>query len=210
MVACVPCLYTCQCDMDHTTHFIPMSRIGVSFAELIFVILWAIYAEDGNRQKFLFSFDHGLSIFIATCIFFFIYTQYELLFPDFSLPLGVNVRTKWGYAFCNELTELKKVRVPIDQIPYDVNNAFVTSYRVANAADFWDEPYKKRTIVRNVSKSPMAVEMHVTAAIYALANENHDIVQWLEEQGAKAHKDVDTKEAQDIINYNFNAGFQNV
>eukprot|EP01083_Nonionella_stella_P090533 252888_1 len=80
------------------TYVIPTIKIGSSLVEFVFMLF---YAMNGERKMFLLSKNHGLYIFIATCTSLLIYTQYLLLFPDFALPLGANVRNKWGYAYAN-------------------------------------------------------------------------------------------------------------
>merc|ERR1719273_3030663 len=92
--------------------FVPAFRLSVSYFELLFVIFWAFFAENGSRYAFLFSSDHGLSVFIATCILNVVYCQFPLLFPNFALPQNVNIRSKWGYAYSNELGEMKKIKLP--------------------------------------------------------------------------------------------------
>ena len=67
------------------TYDIPIRRIGVSFMELIFIMIYGIHGANGENKKFLLSADHGLQIFVVTWIFFLIYSQYRALFPDFSL-----------------------------------------------------------------------------------------------------------------------------
>eukprot|EP01084_Bolivina_argentea_P027023 50233_1 len=49
-------------------------------------------------------------------------------------------------------------------------------YNVIDTASFWDEPV-------TINKAIVT-----TAAVFALAKGNHDIVEWLEEQGAVSHK----------------------
>ena len=158
-------------DFSGETHFVPLTRISVSFIEIIILIFYGLYGEGGERFDYLFTFEHGLSVFITTCIFYLIYTQYTALFPKFALPLGVNIRSKWGYAYSNELSELKKIKVPLKKMPY-VNR---DGREISNTAEFWDESYSSYS--------------SVTAAMFALVKGNDEIVKWLEEQGAAAHLD---------------------
>eukprot|EP01083_Nonionella_stella_P014661 41167_1 len=154
----------CRCNTP--TYTIPTFRIGTSFNELMIVIFYgvfhSIFMENGGRAKFLWNPEHGLYIFIATCVCFLIYTQYLLLFPDFTLPLDINVLSKWNYAFSNELSELQKMKIPA---------------KFENHADFWDESCTNHTIYIRP----------ITAATFALANGNHHIASWLEQHGAKRH-----------------------
>ena len=181
----------CRCDIKD--HIVATSRISVSFIELIFMILYGIFGEADGTNKFLFSPDHCLYIFIATCVCFAVYSQYLILFPDFSLPLKVNVRSKWGYAYSNELTELKKIKVRTRKTPKEFKSDRYGEepklYEIKNAQQFWDEPYKYHG----------EEERPVTAAVYALARGNHDIISWLEEQGAKDHKGVSRDQARDML-----------
>eukprot|EP01083_Nonionella_stella_P074232 201298_1 len=171
-------------DMNCQTevHWYPTIRIGTSLMELIFMVFYGILFDSGARKPFLLSPKHGWDIFIVTCICFFIYTQYLLLFPDFGLPLGVNVRSKWGYAFGNELTELKKFKVrtstgwgPCREVIKEPSVFW---------PKFWDERFERSS---------------ATAAVFALANENYHIVQWLEEQGAVSHKAMDPSKARQLL-----------
>eukprot|EP01083_Nonionella_stella_P178769 632554_1 len=189
---------------------VPISRISVSFVELMFLIFYGLYGENGENRIFLLSYDHGLSIFVATCISFFIFTQYLMLFPNFALPLNANLRSKYGYAFSNELSELKRIKVKFraepkrlfmqlpDRVGYgfDEANPKGIEYHITNAQEFWDEPctklYKKHTI--------KPATFIGTAATYALANEHYDIIEWLEKQGAQSHKGMEVKEARRLLN----------
>ena len=92
-------------------YYIPNVRIGISMVEFIFLFIYGIYGGNDENKQFLLSSDHGFYILIPTCVFYLIYTQYIILFPNFSLPLGVNARSKWGCAYSNELSELKKMKV---------------------------------------------------------------------------------------------------
>eukprot|EP01083_Nonionella_stella_P289561 985341_1 len=164
-----------QRDRDIEVYNTPSTKIGTSLIELMFLIFYGIFAENGAREKFLVDPDHGLYIFIATCICLFIYMQYLVLFPDFALPLGVNVRSKWGYAFGNELSELKKVKVKLRG-------------KLSTPAEFWDETCK-------VSEDGTGV----SAAVFAVAKEHYDIVEWLEQQGAVVHKEIDVTTARKLL-----------
>ena len=84
------------------------ARIGISMMELILLMIWPLFDQD--RGAFLYSPEHGLSIFIVSIICYFIYTQYLYLFPDFELPYGIPVRTIYGYAFTGDLEELQRVK----------------------------------------------------------------------------------------------------
>ena len=82
----------------------PSVRIGLSMMEWMIIIIWALVDDD--KYKLLFSFEHGLFIFILSMICYFIHTQYLYFFPDLSLPHGIPIRSIYGYAFCGELEEL--------------------------------------------------------------------------------------------------------
>eukprot|EP01084_Bolivina_argentea_P034070 63026_1 len=163
----------CKTNPSLKITWAPITKIGFSLYEIIVVIFWALFAKHGERTKFLFSFDHGLGIFIVTIICYLIYSQYRLLFPDFSLPFDVNIRSQWGYALANELSEMKKIRLK-------KTTKKITNYKMYDAKDFWDEPYEYN--IRGQS---------ITAAVIALAMGHHHIVKLLEAKGAVAHKDVD-------------------
>eukprot|EP01083_Nonionella_stella_P090537 252902_1 len=171
-------------DIDNEISVVPLTRIGTSFIEIIIIIIWALVVD--GRKKFLLEPEHGLAIFIAMCIFYVIYTQYMALFPNFALPLNVGVRSKWGYAFSNEFGELRKIKIPFKKMPYRRKLAYddSTKYEIKDEATFWDEPSAKRS---------------ATAAVFALAHENHDIVQWLEEKGAVTHKAFSVEDARKLL-----------
>eukprot|EP01083_Nonionella_stella_P086203 239316_1 len=188
------------CDADEDVAFPPIVRIGTSLNEIIFIIIWAlVYEEDDEltRQTFLMDPEHGLVIFIVTCICLVVYTQYRVLFPDFSLPMNVNVRSKWGYAYSNELNELQKMKVPLKRMPYEIERKSrqknesqrkTVKFKIASEGDFWDEPY---TLYGN--------DQHITAAMFAWAKGNYSIVEWLESRGADKHKHVDLEKVSDLI-----------
>eukprot|EP01083_Nonionella_stella_P288901 983090_1 len=178
----------------------PIMRIGISLYEIIFLVVWAFEAENGSRTKFLLNPEHGLVIFIVTCVCFVIFSQYRILFPDFALPRHLNVRSKWGYAYSNELTELQKIKVPLKRMPYQIRrksrekdedgNLKGTDviFYIKSEASFWDEPYV------------LSDEGHpLTAAMFALVKENHEIVQWLESRGAFAHKEFSSGMLKQLI-----------
>eukprot|EP01083_Nonionella_stella_P090535 252898_1 len=163
-LASIPGLLPCDFYTGPKISFPPIIRIGTSLNEIIFLVIWAFVGDNRSRITFLLDTEHGLVIFIVTCVCFVIFSQYRILFPNFALPLDVNVRSKWGYAYSNELTELQKIKVPLK-----------------SKRDFWDEPY---TFYED--NKPL------TAAMFALAKGNHEIVQWLEDQGAILHKNADS------------------
>eukprot|EP01083_Nonionella_stella_P095985 269614_1 len=149
----------CQSDCDTHVHFVPLVRINTSFLEFIFLIVYVIVFASDERKE---DFKELMPVFLATMIFYLIFTQYNVLFPNFRLPYNVNVRSKWGYAFSDELGELQKIKIPDDQ---------------RKPSDFWDEPCAHEDDGRPL-----------TAVIFALAHGNHHVVSWLEQQGAKRHK----------------------
>eukprot|EP01084_Bolivina_argentea_P258245 435298_1 len=157
---------------------VPTFRVGVSITEFCFLIIWACYGENGSRSEFLFSMDHGLSIFIATLVCFAIYSQYLMLFPPFSLPYGVSARSKWGYAYSNELSELVKVKSPTKAMQY--TRISKAQYTISDQASFWDEPYQY------INWIPL------TAAILTKkTNMNNDTIKCfevLEAKGASTHQ----------------------
>eukprot|EP01083_Nonionella_stella_P290743 989284_1 len=189
------------CSDDFKISFPPIIRIGTSLNEIIFIIIWAfVYEEeDGStRTRFLTDPDHGFVIFVVTCVCLIIFSQYRVLFPNFSLPMNVNVRSKWGYAYSGELNELQKVKVPLKKMPYsikrksrqkDENERKTVNFKISNEGDFWDEPY---TVYGGAAKP-------ITAAMFALVKGNDDIVQWLESRGSVAHKDLDLNEVVALI-----------
>eukprot|EP01084_Bolivina_argentea_P262719 444404_1 len=175
---------------------IPFTRFNVSLAEIVVVIVYAIYGEDGTRKDFLFSYNHGLAVFIATCAFYFIYALFPVMFPDFSLPFNVNVRSKWGYAYANEIEELMKIKVPKKfkvrkwndgRSQWNGKYEFVQS---TDPADFWDETCLIVKYNRKTGNISNGFGQEISAAMFALMQGNNEIVEWLETQGAKTHKNV--------------------
>eukprot|EP01084_Bolivina_argentea_P151129 263821_1 len=158
--------------------FIPLTRICTSFVQIAFLVLYSFGKPD--RKKFLFEADHGLYVFIVTCVCYLIYTQYMVLFPDFALPFGVSVRSKWGYALANELSELEKIKVPSNKMPY--TNSKLMKYKITDEATFWDEPYQYQD-----GKA-------LTAAVIASAKGHDNVIKYLEASGAKYHKYVDIED----------------
>eukprot|EP01083_Nonionella_stella_P004482 12983_1 len=97
----------CSCgDGSHYIH--PDFRIGISIMEFIVLILFGLVFED--KHTFLFTPEHGLTAFIVGGVAFLIYTQYLRLFPNFSLPYGVGIRSRYGYALTGELDELQRIK----------------------------------------------------------------------------------------------------
>merc|ERR1712113_1352962 len=87
-------------------------------------------------------------------------------------PYSVDIRSKWGYAFNGELEELQRMKItkPFDPATF--------MFRKVN---FWDEGLHANVLFNNPG------DEGTSAALFALANEQYDVVEWLESQGAKAH-----------------------
>eukprot|EP01083_Nonionella_stella_P005895 17018_1 len=156
--------------------FIPFTRLFISYVEFVVLILYGAFIySDTEHEEYMHS-SLTVSIFIATFVFFLTYAQYLILFPDFSLPLRVNVRSRWGLAYCNEMAELEMIKVPKNQ----------------TARRFWDKSFVKNA------------EIPTTAAVFAIASGNDDIVRWLEDprRDAQKHKGMDPAIAQMILDTN--------
>eukprot|EP01083_Nonionella_stella_P183363 662416_1 len=263
-----------DCEVE-IAYKIPTVRIGLSLEEFgILMVYYTFWIDPDSGEDFLLSPNHGLSIFITTCILLVIYTQYNLLFPNFALPRNVGVKSKYGFAYSNELNELIRFNVPVkkfldlgygrgtsvagdailmrkileiesvrkrlivkpelrlkieehqnagellefksewwtlliegqdfeDAVPvlpegWEIIEAiyetfrhdreeFGRSYNITNAALWWDEP--------------VGGVYPLTAAVFALAKENYEVVEWLEEQGATIHKEfqMTSEEAKDLL-----------
>eukprot|EP01084_Bolivina_argentea_P132880 234491_1 len=153
------------CKCEKVVYFIPTTRNGISLLEILFIIWWALY-YDPDSQQFLFEFEHGLPVFIVTCIFYLIFTQWQRFFPPFALPFGVTVRSMPGYAYANELSELQKLQPP---------KLKKEKYTITNRNQFWDQPYEEQD------------GYMLTAAIIAEQLGHFEIVKWMEEHGAGSH-----------------------
>eukprot|EP01084_Bolivina_argentea_P100086 179794_1 len=187
---------TLCCIDSNKVNLIPFRRICVSCFEFMFLIYWGVLtlvipslplpmevlpliSRFERRGTYLFSFDYGASILIASSICFAVCTQYLLLFPDFSLALGINARSKWGYAFANQLTELIKVRTLQHKYPYKIE--ITEQYAITDDASFLDQPYEYQGAIP------------ITASIIAMIRGHTYVVKWLESQGAMSHKHIDEK-----------------
>eukprot|EP01084_Bolivina_argentea_P293179 504199_1 len=181
--------------------FSAVTKISVSFTEFAVLIVYVFFAENEEGEKYLLSFDHGLGIFIATCVAFCIYTQYLMLLPNASFPF--NVRSKWSYAILNELESLQRIKVPYHKMDYDRQIKCITKdsddhhddiyYEVMCEADFWDEPY-----VFYYTNKPNGI----TASVIAKALQYYDVVKWLEKRGAISHNVVDSA-TEDYVKLSF-------
>ena len=157
-------LLTSLCHIREQYYMHITFRIGISMEEWIVIILWAVIDEE--RSKFLFSFNHGLSVFIIGIICFLIYTQYLYFFPKFALPNNIAPRSKFGYAFMGELEELQRLKVP-------------NSYK--DDLKYWDEKMEYLREDTYIGRC--------TCALAALAMEHYHVLEWLEkEKGATLHK----------------------
>jgi len=74
------------------------------------------------------------------------------------LPLNVNVRSKWGYAFSNELGEMENIK---ETFPYTNK----LGQKIRNKTEFWNESYDD-----NILAVPY---------VFAMANKNYEICDWL-------------------------------
>ena len=117
--------------------------------------------DNIHQFMFLFSYHHGLCVFIVSIICYIIYTQYLYLFPHFQLPFNIPIRSRFGYAFTGELEELQRIKEPLVQ---------------QTKQEFWDQGYGF---------------FFLNPAMLALSNNQHHVVQWLEkEKGAQKHIDL--------------------
>eukprot|EP01084_Bolivina_argentea_P132876 234483_1 len=196
-------------------HFLPVTfRIGVSFEEWFVIIIWASVRPD--RGQFLFETQYGLFVFIASIICFVIFSQYLYLFPDFKLPGGVAIRSRWGYAFMGELEELRRIKVPNNWTPeikvleYERSpsllqkigfNVDVTSKQ--REVSFWEGRiwgcgHALNTWGPNGLNYHSSENIYILApccAVYALAMRHYHIVEWLEnKKGCKSHKEEFAKQ----------------
>ena len=157
---------------DARLGLLTVGRIAASFAEFEVLLLYGLFAEQGTRREFLLSYDHGLIWFIIAVICFLIFSQYQALVPKIQLPMLTSCRSKWGLAYAGELTELQRIELP----------GFPLTRRsgrcISNAAEFWDEP---------TGRYAMGFAC-TSAALFAMANGHTEIVEWLEQRGAAAHK----------------------
>eukprot|EP01083_Nonionella_stella_P302328 1041897_1 len=164
--------------------WIPLTRIGISFQQFIFLILWAMFGDGDERSKFLFHFDHGLAIFIVTCVFYLIYTQYLLLFPNFALPFHISARSKWSYAYSNEVSELQNIKVP----SFKASKPIKRRKRLLPNEDY-------STYLTHAIERPLEYDCQsgigLTAAVIATIKGHYDLVQYFESEGAVAHKQGD-------------------
>eukprot|EP01083_Nonionella_stella_P017990 50333_1 len=171
----LPYSIICMAKCDGVeVNFIPLMRICTSLSEFIFVIFWGIFI-DRSRLKFLIAPEHGLSGLIISASFFLLFTQYVSLFPNFKLPLGVNIRSKWGNAYGDELNELQKIQIP--NMPYFITKK-VTPIDIKNK-NYFDLPYQ----YQNGRK--------ITPVILAMIFRNWKTVRYMEMRGAMSHKEVD-------------------
>eukprot|EP01084_Bolivina_argentea_P063420 115798_1 len=208
--------YIIRCK-DKKVPFIPTTRNGISLIEFLIVIFYGIYGENGERQTFLLEFNHGLSIFIAAFVFYIVFTQYLVLFPNFRLPFGVNIRSKWGYAYGNELTELQKIKVPVTD-----ENIFSVYIEWNRSDKFFDEPFEFQhgrpltlamiaaagpailmpTFDRNqMKKDSRMSDLDIDKYEIKIEEEykkqheekNKKMLQWMEQNGAVSHLNVNWK-----------------
>merc|ERR1711879_63201 len=120
-------------------------------------LIMILVAIFKERDGAMFYSAYGLGIFVVGLSLFTVFTQYLYLMPRFAMPHDVSIRSKWGYAFNGELDELKRME--------DRD---------------WNERLKDKIDKRKMQNG-------TSPAMYALANEHYDIVEWLEQQGAVRH-----------------------
>eukprot|EP01084_Bolivina_argentea_P048577 89479_1 len=109
--------------------------------------------------------------------------------------MGISARSKWGYAYSAEIGELKKIKLPKFPYKYKVrikHDAYGGYYEtikvvVNNETEYWDED-------RSGDKKRVT-----TAAVFALAKGNTDIVEWLEQKRAVRHKGMSQTDAKNAI-----------
>merc|ERR1712130_917889 len=99
---CLTVGYFISLPCTRTGFMVPSLRNGVTFAEFILLILFAIFYDDGARLFYLLSPVHGLIIFVASIVCFLICLAYAFFFPLIRLPGGVGPFSKYGIAFNGE------------------------------------------------------------------------------------------------------------
>ena len=127
-----------------------------------------MYLQEDGEEDYLFSWNHGLAVFIIGIIAFCVDCSFVALFPHFSMPRNVSARSKWGLAFAGDLQELQRLQ-----------------------NQDWDEEarlnkYDLLPITQNF-RDQDARRSHGTCAMFAMANRHDRVVEWLETQGAVRH-----------------------
>ena len=107
---CGKCIVPPYC-CGRSRFYYPLSRIGTSLVEWIIIVMFG-YFIDRKDNNYLFDFDHGLGFFITSFACFIIYTFHQKLMPNIRLPNNVPVRSKFGYAFLGQITELERIKIP--------------------------------------------------------------------------------------------------
>eukprot|EP01084_Bolivina_argentea_P048576 89478_1 len=107
--------------------------------------------------------------------------------------MGISARSKWGYAYSAEIGELKKIKLPKFPYIYKIKikgyyDDYTKEVVVQNETEYWDED-RNRSGKKRVT----------TAAVFALAKGNTDIVEWLEQKRAVRHKGMSQTDAKNAI-----------
>eukprot|EP01084_Bolivina_argentea_P048578 89480_1 len=108
--------------------------------------------------------------------------------------MGISARSKWGYAYSAEIGELKKIKLP--KFPYQYKIKIGNSIKevvIKNETEYWDEDRNHGAKYRDKT------EKVTTAAVFALAKGNTDIVEWLEQNKAVRHKGMGQTDAKKAI-----------
>lgn len=143
--------------------------------EILFVVIVGIiHSIHGNpKADYLFDFDHGLLIFILGIIAFVIDCCYLKLFPNFSLPLNVNPRKKWGLAMAGELIQMQKLFISAE---FEETKYKLQKYSI----EYWDEPCDKGDF-KETNKYP------ITYGTIALAYGHDSLTTMIEARCSKKH-----------------------
>eukprot|EP01084_Bolivina_argentea_P048574 89476_1 len=108
--------------------------------------------------------------------------------------MGISARSKWGYAYSAEIGELKKIKLPKFPYQYKIKTKRDTKKVVINdETGYWDEDRNPGAIYWDNT------EKVTTAAVFALAKGNTDIVEWLEQNKAVRHKGMGQTDAKKAI-----------
>eukprot|EP01084_Bolivina_argentea_P048575 89477_1 len=109
--------------------------------------------------------------------------------------MGISARSKWGYAYSAEIGELKKIKLP--KFPYQftvkIRRIMTKEVVIKNETEYWDEDRNHGAKYRDKT------EKVTTAAVFALAKGNTDIVEWLEQKRAVRHKGMSQTDAKNAI-----------
>ena len=150
----------------------------MSFIEFVIVTIGGLIRKNTNKD-YLFTEEHGFYFYIVALGCFVFYTLFPFLMPDITLPHGMGIRSKPGYSYLGELTELQRIRIKnISNSKKDKNSNSVDHDH--EVAQFWDELFGEenvKTLDEYILENEIKYNLHYTGSLVTFLKKHNYTVE---------------------------------